>query len=283
MASALFYYTAAGLRKTMARVDAEVAAVDLATATVRRCLADAEVAVSSEHEADAQRDLRAAVAAGLPHVRAAHDVVMALRRAAETAQAHPGGEVSAAVTANHARAASTRVTASVRAFATAKAAARDGTVSRLARRVAIASGGAVTEAAARAAVAADPEHAGTLVAAFLQGEATEPSEEAVAALADAQSRAADVAALVRSLAEVAALFDDLRVLVAEQSDALSRIEDTVEVAVVTVRKGNANMRDAVAEARRARKCMFCVVITLIVIIIIVVFGMLGGTGKLAPA
>ena len=58
----------------------------------------------------------------------------------------------------------------------------------------------------------------------------EASEEAQQAFSDAQSRARDVEMLVRSLNEVAALFQDLAVLVQHQSEMLDSIEENVETA-----------------------------------------------------
>jgi hypothetical protein len=58
----------------------------------------------------------------------------------------------------------------------------------------------------------------------------EASEEAQQAYTDAQSRARDVEMLVRSLNEVAALFQDLAVLVQHQSEMLDSIEENVETA-----------------------------------------------------
>lgn len=66
----------------------------------------------------------------------------------------------------------------------------------------------------------------------------EAADEAQQAYAEAQSRARDVEMLVRSLNEVAAMFQDLAVLVQHQSEMLDSIENNVEAATTYVRKGN---------------------------------------------
>ena len=66
----------------------------------------------------------------------------------------------------------------------------------------------------------------------------EAADEAQAAYAEAQSRARDVEFLVRSLTEVAAMFQDLAVLVQHQSEMLDSIESNIETAGKHVRKGN---------------------------------------------
>lgn len=59
----------------------------------------------------------------------------------------------------------------------------------------------------------------------------EAADEAQQAYAEAQSRARDVEMLVRSLNEVAAMFQDLANLVQHQSEMLNTIEENVESAV----------------------------------------------------
>lgn len=72
----------------------------------------------------------------------------------------------------------------------------------------------------------------------------EAADEAQAAYAEAQSRARDVEFLVKSLSEVAAMFQDLAVLVQQQSEMLDSIESNVETAGKYVRKGNEAVRCA---------------------------------------
>lgn len=98
----------------------------------------------------------------------------------------------------------------------------------------------------------------------------EASEEAQQAWNDAQSRARDVEMLVRSLNEVAALFQDLAVLVQHQSEMLDSIEENVETAGRFIRKGNENMRDAIKYQKKSRKvlcCMMCVGLILVIVTI----------------
>jgi hypothetical protein len=84
-------------------------------------------------------------------------------------------------------------------------------------------------------------------AAFLQSALMEEaSDEAQAAYMDAESRAKDIDLLMRSINEVAALFQDLAVLVQAQSAQLDTIEVHVETAQKHIRKGN----DAVRYAAR---------------------------------
>ncbi len=71
----------------------------------------------------------------------------------------------------------------------------------------------------------------------------EAAEEAQQAYVEAQSRARDVEMLVRSLNEVAAMFQDLAVLVQHQSEMLDSIEENVESATAYVRKGNEAVRE----------------------------------------
>lgn len=79
----------------------------------------------------------------------------------------------------------------------------------------------------------------------------EAADEAQAAYAEAQSRARDVEFLVKSLSEVAAMFQDLAVLVQQQSEMLDSIESNVETAGKYVRKGNEAVR---IEASARKPC-----------------------------
>ena len=83
----------------------------------------------------------------------------------------------------------------------------------------------------------------------------EAADEAQAAYAEAQSRARDVEFLVKSLGEVAAMFQDLAVLVQQQSEMLDSIETNVETAGKYVRKGNEAVRggDGGGGARACRE------------------------------
>jgi t-SNARE complex subunit (syntaxin) len=70
----------------------------------------------------------------------------------------------------------------------------------------------------------------------------EAADEAQQAYVEAQSRARDVEMLVRSLNEVAAMFQDLAVLVQHQSEMLDSIEENVESATTYIKKGNQAVR-----------------------------------------
>ena len=100
----------------------------------------------------------------------------------------------------------------------------------------------------------------------------EAADEAQQAYAEAQSRARDVEMLVRSLNEVASMFQDLAVLVQQQSDMLDKIEENVETAGEYVRKGNQALRDTIEYQKKQRKCWCCLIIVLIIIILVTVAG-----------
>jgi t-SNARE complex subunit (syntaxin) len=102
----------------------------------------------------------------------------------------------------------------------------------LVRRGMILYGDTKTESEIRAKVEQDP--ANFVREAIME----EAADEAQAAYAEAQSRARDVEFLVRSLTEVAAMFQDLAVLVQSQSEMLDSIESNIETAGKYVRKGN---------------------------------------------
>jgi t-SNARE complex subunit (syntaxin) len=100
----------------------------------------------------------------------------------------------------------------------------------------------------------------------------EAADEAQQAYVEAQSRARDVEMLVRSLNEVAAMFQDLAVLVQHQSEMLDSIEENVESATTYIKKGNQAMRDAIEAQKKARKCWCCFIIVIIVVILATVSG-----------
>jgi t-SNARE complex subunit (syntaxin) len=100
----------------------------------------------------------------------------------------------------------------------------------------------------------------------------EAADDAQQAYAEAQSRARDVEMLVRSLNEVASMFQDLAVLVQNQSDMLDSIEEHVESAGTYMKKGNQAMRDAIESQKKARKCWCCFIIGLVIVILVTVSG-----------
>lgn len=135
------------------------------------------------------------------------------------------------------------------------------------RRAAIAYGGTKSESELRELAARDPS--GVIREAILE----EASEEAQQAYTDAQSRAKDVEMLVRSLNEVAALFQDLAVLVQHQSEMLDSIEENVETAGRYVRKGNQALRDAMEAQKKTRKCYCCLMIITLIVVLSLVAGL----------
>jgi predicted metal-dependent hydrolase len=84
--------------------------------------------------------------------------------------------------------------------------------------------------------------------------------------------ARDVEMLVRSLNEVASMFQDLAVLVQHQSDMLDSIEEHVETAGTYVKKGNEAMRAAIENQKKARKCWCCFILAIIIAILVTVSG-----------
>ena len=121
----------------------------------------------------------------------------------------------------------------------------------LVRRGMIIYGDTKTEGEIRDKVERDP---GNFVREALMEEAADDAQQAYA---EAQSRARDVELLVRSLNEVASMFQDLAVLVQHQSDMLDSIEEHVEAAGTFIKKGNESMRVAIENQKKARKCWCC--------------------------
>jgi t-SNARE complex subunit (syntaxin) len=110
-------------------------------------------------------------------------------------------------------------------------------------------------------------------AAFLQSALMEEaSDEAQAAYMDAESRAKDIDLLMRSINDVAALFQDLAVLVQEQSAQLDTIEVHVQAASKHIRKGNEALRDTIAYQKKNRKCFCCVICILVVVVLAITIG-----------
>lgn len=99
----------------------------------------------------------------------------------------------------------------------------------------------------------------------------EAAGAATAEYAYAMERAAQINHLVRSIEEIALLMQDLSILVAEQSALLDHIEGTIETAVVHVKKGNDNIRAAVAVQKRTRKC-WCLFVCIVLVLILVIVG-----------
>jgi len=102
----------------------------------------------------------------------------------------------------------------------------------------------------------------------------EANEQAQQAYDEAQSRARDIQMLVRSINEVASMFQDLAVLVQRQSEKLDIVENHVDAAVSFVKKGNKELRQAIAKQRCRRKCLCALVCTAIIIVGILIAGLL---------
>ena len=83
------------------------------------------------------------------------------------------------------------------------------------------------------------EESGGDAASFLKDALVEEAaDEAQDAYREAQSKAKDIDMLVRSIAEVASMFQDLAVLIQHQTETLDSIERNVDQAGNFVRKGN---------------------------------------------
>ena len=136
----------------------------------------------------------------------------------------------------------------------------------LVRRGMIIYGDGKTESEIRDKVERDPAN---FVREALMEEAADDAQQAYA---EAQSRARDVEMLVRSLNEVASMFQDLAVLVQHQSDMLDSIEEHVETAGTYVKKGNEAMRAAIENQKKARKCWCCFILAIIIVILVTVSG-----------
>lgn len=85
-------------------------------------------------------------------------------------------------------------------------------------------------------------------------------------LAETNERHREVVYLVRSINELAAMFNDLAILVQEQSEILNNIESNIEHAVVNVKKGNNNLRQAIDSQKRSRKLYCCGCVCLLLVI-----------------
>lgn len=99
---------------------------------------------------------------------------------------------------------------------------------------------------------------------------TDPDTAAIAALSDAAQRTRDIDRLVRSIKELSDMFDDLAILVDEESAMLNNIEAHVEIAVQNVKQGNKRLIDTIALQKKTRKTYCCVCIILSVLLIIAV-------------
>lgn len=91
-----------------------------------------------------------------------------------------------------------------------------------------------------------------------------------AVLSEANQRHCEIVYLVHSIDELSKMFEDLAMLVKEQSETLNTIESNVERAIVHVKKGNENLQQTTNLQKRNRKLYCCGCVCLLVIIAIVV-------------
>lgn len=100
---------------------------------------------------------------------------------------------------------------------------------------------------------------------------------------NAVQKAKQIDHLVRSIHELNQLFNDLNVLMSYQSDKLDNITINVEKAVVHIKKGNENLKNAQEKQKKNRKnyCIMCILLLIIIAIILgVSFPVLSSIGKL---
>jgi len=90
------------------------------------------------------------------------------------------------------------------------------------------------------------------------------SAEAQAARFEAETRARDVAELMKSLREVSDMVQDVAILIAQQTETIDKIETHVEITMDNVEKGNDQLRKAVQRRKRMRKCYCCMLCAAIV-------------------
>lgn len=98
----------------------------------------------------------------------------------------------------------------------------------------------------------------------------DPSDIAVTALADATQRAIEVDKLLKSLKELSEMFNDLALLINEQSQTLIKIEVNVHKAGTAVASGNRNLASAIAAQKKTRKIYCCMCVVFLVIMLIVI-------------
>lgn len=102
--------------------------------------------------------------------------------------------------------------------------------------------------------------------------------QAESALSEVQSRHRDMQQIARTMNELAQLFHDMELMVAEQAPALEQIDMKAEEAQLDIERGVGLEAKAVVSARAARRkkwwCLLIIVIILVIIAIIlaIVFG-----------
>lgn len=90
---------------------------------------------------------------------------------------------------------------------------------------------------------------------------------------EAEARAKDIQALVRSIFEVQELFTSITTLVSHQAEAIDTIESHVEQAGLQVTKANTQLESAIKKRRRRRKCYCCLAIAAAVLLVFAIIAL----------
>jgi syntaxin 1B/2/3 len=88
-------------------------------------------------------------------------------------------------------------------------------------------------------------------------------------LRDVQESHMEIIKLEQSITELAQLFSDMSILVANQQPILDNIEEEVTLAEVNISQGNSSLETAKRIAKKNRKLMCCIVCSLVILLIIV--------------
>ena len=104
--------------------------------------------------------------------------------------------------------------------------------------------------------------------------------EARAALSEVQSRHREIQKIESTLTELAQLFQDMEIMVAEQDQQVTNIEQNVYHAQNDIEKGVDNQFAAIKKARSWRKKKWCCFILIVVVILFcaLFFGIYFGGG-----
>lgn len=254
--------------KRKADIEASVNAVKAATEQINALTREAQTAFSPPEVERISKALNAEVSKANTHAGQGKNMLAAMKNQYEGFRAkNSSDERIAPLKTQHVRLCKLYVDI-MKEHQVAKENMRKTQTDTLIRRGEIVlSGSGKSTAEIKAAVERDP-------ASFLQEAVmSRASTEAEAAYAEAQSRARDVALLVRSLNEVAAMMNDLAALVQEQGEMLDSIESNVESAQTYIKKGNENLRSAIALQKKTRKCYCCLLCIVIIIVIVLIAGL----------
>ena len=100
---------------------------------------------------------------------------------------------------------------------------------------------------------------------------TQDDDLVVTAYDDAATRERDVTLIVRSIAEVNELFQDVAALVEHQSELIGSVQQNVERASANVEKGNDQLYKALRSRQKWRKFYCCLAVTLTILLAIGIF------------